>query len=135
MMAKFELQDDIQPVFKKKQNVLFASEQINKELDQLEKTRVVSKLEYSKWAASMVYIKKKSKDIRVCRDFSTGLNAALKDCHYLLPSPEGIFTKLNGEEFFSKIDLSNAYLQILIEKESSKKLCINTHCRLYKFEH
>ena len=30
MMAKFEFQDNVQPVFKKKQNVLFASlEQIN----------------------------------------------------------------------------------------------------------
>ena len=33
MMAKFELQDDIQPVFKKKRNVPFTPlEQINKEL-------------------------------------------------------------------------------------------------------
>ena len=34
MMAKFELQDNIQSVFKKKRNVPFASlEQINEELD------------------------------------------------------------------------------------------------------
>ena len=39
--------------------------------------------------------KKKSKEIRVCVDFSTGLNAALKDYHYSLPSPEEVFNKLN----------------------------------------
>ena len=34
MMSKFELQENIQPVFKNKQNVPFASlEQINEELD------------------------------------------------------------------------------------------------------
>ena len=82
MMAKFELQDDVQPVFKKKRNVPFSSlKQINEELDGLVKTGVLSKLEYSEWVAPMVYIKNKSKEIRVCSCFSTGLNIALKDCH------------------------------------------------------
>ena len=117
---------------KKKQNVPFALlEQINEELDRLVKTWVLSKLEL---AAPTVYVKMKSKEVRVCADFSTGLNAALKNCHCPLPSLEDIFTKLNGGKFFSKIDLSDAYLQIPVEEESSKLLCINTHRKLYKFE-
>ena len=36
--------------------------------------------------------------------------------------------------FFSKIGLSDAYSRIPVEEESSKLLCINTHCRLYRFE-
>ena len=44
-MSKFELQDNIQPVFKKKWNVPFASlEQINEEVDRLIKTGVLLKL-------------------------------------------------------------------------------------------
>ena len=78
--------------------------------------------------------KKKSKEIRVCADFSTGLKAALKDHHYPLPNPEEVFNKLNGGKVFSKIDLSQAYLQILVEENSSKLLCINTHRGLYKFD-
>ena len=78
--------------------------------------------------------KKKNLKIRVCADFSTGLNAALKDCHYPLPCLEDIFAELNGGKFFSIIDISDAYLQILVEEESSKLLCINTHCGLYKFK-
>ena len=59
MMAKFELQDDVQSVLKKKRDLPFASlEQINKELDRLVKNRVLSKLEYSEWAARTVYVKK-----------------------------------------------------------------------------
>ena len=135
MIAKFELQDDVQPLLKKKWNEPFASlEQINEELHRLVKTGVLSKLECSKWAARTVYVKKKSKELRVCADFSTGLNADLKDCHYPLPSPEDIFAKLNGGNFFSKTDFSDAYLQIPVEEESSKLLCINKHCGLYKFE-
>ena len=81
-----------------------------------------------------LYKKKKSKEIRVCANFSTGLNAALKDYHYPLPSPEEVFNKLNGGKVFSKIDLSEAYLQIPVEENSSKLLCINTHRGLYKFD-
>ena len=77
--------------------------------------------------------KKKSKEIQICIDFSTGLNAALKDYHYPL-SPEEVFNKLNGGKVFSKIDLSKAYPQIPVEENSSKLLCINTHRGLYKFD-
>ena len=70
MKAKFE---QVQPAFKKKRNVPFVSlEQINEELDRLIKTGVLSRLEYSEWAAPTVYVKKKSKEIRVCADFSIG---------------------------------------------------------------
>ena len=96
---------------------------------------MLSKVEFSEWAAPTVYIrKKKCKEIRVCADFSTELNAALKDYHYPLPCPEEVFNKLNGGKVFSKIDLSEAYLQIPVEENRSKLLCINTHRGLYKFD-
>ena len=95
---------------------------------------LLSKLEYSEWAAPTVYVKKKSKEICICADFSTGLNASLKDFNDPLPCLEDIFVKLNGEKFFLKIDLSNTYLQIPVEEVSSKLLCINTLRGSCKFE-
>ena len=50
-----------------------------------------------------------------------------------LSTPQPI-NKLNGGKVFSKIDLSEAYLQIPVEENSSKLLCINTHRGLYKFD-
>ena len=79
---------------------------------------ILSKVEFSEWAAPTVYIRKKSKEIRVCADFSIGLNTAPNDCHYPLPSPEEVFNKLNGRKVFSKIDLSKAYLQIPVKENS-----------------
>ena len=76
----------------------------------------------------------KNPEIRVCADFSTGLNVTPKDFNNPLPCPEDIFAKLNGGNFFSKIDFSDAYLQIPIEEMSSKLLCINKHHGLYKLE-
>ena len=99
------------PYLKKKRNILFvALEQINKELDRLERAGILSKTDFSEWTAPTVYERKKSDQIWVCADFSTGLNQTLKDHHYPLPSPEKIFNKLNGGKIFSKIDLSEVYL-------------------------
>ena len=78
--------------------------------------------------------KKKSKEICVCADFSTGLNATLKECHHPLLSRGDTFAKLSGGEFFTNIELSYNYLQIPVEEESSKLLCINTPRGLYTFE-
>ena len=110
-----------------------AVEKIDKELDRLEKAGILSKVISSEWAAPTVYVRKKSNQIRICADFSTGLNAVLKYYHYPLPTPE-VFKKLNGGVVFSNVDLINAYLQISVEEECSKLLCINTHRGLYMFE-
>ena len=113
---------------------LASLEKINKEFEWLVKNGILSKVEFSQWAVPTVYVKKKSEEIRVCADFSTGLNAVLRQYHYPLPSPEEVFTKLNGGKIFSKVNLSDAYLEIPVEENSSQLLCINTHRGLFKCE-
>ena len=119
----------------KKRSIPFAAiDNIDKELERLKQCGLLSKVDYSDWAAPVVYVKKKSREIHVCADFSTGLNSAIEAHHYPLPSPEEIFRKLNGGRYFSKIDLREDYLQIPIDDESSKLLCISTHRGLFKYE-
>ncbi|XP_014775932.1 uncharacterized protein K02A2.6-like [Octopus bimaculoides] len=50
-----------------------------------------------------------------------------------LPTPKDIFAKLNGGKIFSKLDLSDAYLQIKVNDKCSKYLTINAHRGLYKY--
>lgn len=133
--ANIQLKKNVQPIFRKKRSIPFAAlEKVDQELERLTKIGVISKTEYTDWSAPAVYVKKKSGDIRVCADFSTGLNDAIEEFHYPLPSPEEVFAKLNGGKIFSKIDLSDAYLQVPMDNESAKILCINTHKGLYKYE-
>ena len=40
---------------------------------------------------------------------------------------------LNGGQHFTKLDLSEAYLQIELDDESKQFLVINTHKGLYRF--
>ena len=131
LKAKVKRKDGAQPVFKKKRKVpLAALEQINKELDRLEQAGILSKTDISEWAAPTVHVKKKSNQKRIWADFFTGLNDALQDHHYPLLNPEEIFNKLNGGKVFFKIDLSDAYIQIGVDEESSKLLCLYKYTRL-----
>ena len=132
--AKFEVKESAKPIFKRKRNVPFgALEQIDKELERLENLGIISGIEFSEWACPVVYVKKKNNKIRTCADFLTGQNDCLRDHTYYLPSPEDVFASFNGGKIFSKLDLSDAYLQVKVEEECSKLLTINTHKGLHKF--
>ena len=99
------------PVFKPKRPVPYATyPSIDDELNRLEVIGVIEKVDYSQWAAPIVAVKKATGAVRICGDFSTGLNSALESHQYPLPLPEDIFATLAGGKYFSKIDLSDAYL-------------------------
>ena len=51
---------------------------------------------------------------------------------YPLPKPEEIFASLAGGKLFSKLDLSQAYQQLLLSEES-KDFTTNTHQGLYRY--
>ena len=54
---------------------------------------------------------------------------------YPLPTPEELFSTLAGGKVFSKLDLSQAYLQLPVDEESKQYLTINTHQGLYVYNH
>ena len=59
--AQFHVRDHAQPIFEKIRNVPFvALEQIDEELDSLGKAGILSKADFSKWAALIVYVRKNS---------------------------------------------------------------------------
>lgn len=132
--AHLHLRESVQPPFMKNRPVPFAIQpKIEAELKRLENLGVISSTTTAKCAAPIVVIQKKTGDIRICADFSTGLNDALEDHHYPLPLPEDIFAKLTGSKYFSHIDLSDAFLQIEVDDQSKELLIINTHIGLFKY--
>ncbi|KAL5489647.1 hypothetical protein EMCRGX_G018764, partial [Ephydatia muelleri] len=65
--------------------------------------------------------------IRVCGDYSVAINAQLETHRYPIPLPEDLMRKLSGGYGFSKIDLADAYNQVLLGPESQKRLALSTH--------
>ena len=84
-------------------------------------------MSHSEWAAPIVPVPKKNGDIRICGDFKVTVNPVLDVHKYPLPTTEGLFASLAGGEKFSKIDLSQAYQQMILEEESRPYVTINTH--------
>nr|XP_049464977.1 uncharacterized protein K02A2.6-like [Anopheles coluzzii] len=129
-----QLRKDARPVFRPKRPVAYAMEEIvNKELDRLEGLGIISPVDYSDWAAPVVVVRKANGQIRLCGDYSTGLNAALHPHEYPLPLPQDIFSKLARCKIFTQLDLSDAFLQVEIETGCRPLLTINTHRGLYHY--
>ena len=92
-------------------------------------------------------------EIRICGDYKVIVNQNLQVYQYPPPKPEDLFASLaggeevfknrpdsgippvavSGGEKFSKIDLTQAYLQLQLEEESREFVMVNTHMGLYGY--
>ncbi|KRX69786.1 Uncharacterized protein T06_4692 [Trichinella sp. T6] len=77
--------------------------------------------------------KKLNGKIPICADFSTGLNDGLMVESYPTLRPEDLYQALRGGKTFTKLDLSEAYLQVELDEESKRIPVINTHKGLYHY--
>eukprot|EP00731_Ephydatia_muelleri_P024399 Em0016g670a len=62
--------------------------------------------------------------IRVCGDYSVSVNPQLEPHHYPMHLPEDLMRKLSGGHGFTKVDLADAYNQVMLGPESQK---LSTH--------
>ncbi|XP_055689215.1 uncharacterized protein K02A2.6-like [Lutzomyia longipalpis] len=132
--ATIHLKPDALPVFRPKRPVPFhVLPTIDEELQRLQASGIISPVEFSAWAAPIVVAKKSNGSIRICGDYSTGLNDAVEMNNYPIPDPDSLFCQLANKSVYSHIDLSDAYLQIPCDDESSRLLTINTPRGLFKF--
>lgn len=128
------LKANAQTIFRPSRNVPFPlMPRVDEELERLEQSGIITPVQFSQFAAPIVIVKKSTGAIRICGDYSTGLNDQLESNHYPVPSTEHIFSDMARATVFSKVDLSDAYLQLEMDDESKALLTINTHKGLYTF--
>ena len=134
--ASIHVAEDAQPVFCKARPVPYALKPlVEQELDNLEKDGVISPIAFSDWAAPIVPVVKNNKSVRICGDFKLTVNKVSKLDRYPIPKIEDLFAKLLGGRLFTKLDLSQAYLQICLQEEAKKYVVVNTHKGLYQYNH
>ncbi|XP_065079965.1 uncharacterized protein K02A2.6-like, partial [Ochlerotatus camptorhynchus] len=112
--VKLVLKGNPKPVFRPKRPVAYSMEHVvEEEIFRLQNLGILMKVDFSDWAAPIVAVRKPNGTVRICADFSTGLNSVLEPNQYPLPLPEDIFAKMANCRIFSHIDLSDAYLQLM----------------------
>ncbi|XP_028400835.1 uncharacterized protein K02A2.6-like [Dendronephthya gigantea] len=135
--AQLELKDGAKPKFCKSRPVPYALQgAVQNEYDRLEQQGIIEKIEYSEWATPMVHVPKSDGQMqtRSCGDYSVTLNPSLKVPQYPMPVPEDVFRQLSGGKLFTKLDLTNAYQQMLLDPKSQQYVTINTHRGLYRYK-
>ena len=134
MKAKLVIKDGIVPKFCKARPVPYALKgQVEEELDRLTREGILEPVEMAEWAAPIVPVVKTDKKIRICGDFRLTINPALEVDRYPIPKIEDLLATLAGGKIFSKLDLSQAYQQVLLHEESKGLVCVNTHKGLFRY--
>lgn len=81
----------------------------------------------------MVVIEKSNGSLQVCIE-TKDLNKAIKRKHYPMKSLDEVFTKLEGEAYFSVLDAGQAYYQLPVSSQSQELLRFNSSFGHYCFQ-
>ena len=101
----------------------------------MEEKGILKKVSHSEWAAPIVPVPKKDGTVRICGDYKVTVNPSLDVDQYPLPKPEYLFATLANGKSFSKLDLSQAYQQMVLEEKSAECFTVNTNLGLYQLTH
>ena len=93
----------------------------------------ILKIASSDWAAPIVAVPKRDGKFRICGDYKVTVNQVLVVDQYSLPRVHELFATLAKGKFFSKLDLSQDYLQLQLDETSIPYVSINIHQGLYAY--
>ena len=132
--AKIKVKSEAHPRFNKARPVPYALKgKVEAQLDKLVEQGILIPVSHSDWAAPIVVVPKTDNSVRICGDYKTTVNPVLDVDKYPLPNPQDLFSTLAGGCYFTKLDLSQAYQQMILEEDSRKYLTVTTHRGLYQY--
>ena len=121
MEAKICVPSNAQPRYFKPHPVPYSlRDKVDREIESLLKAGVISLVQFSDWAIPIVPVVKSDMSVRICGDYKVTVNAVSKLEEYPLPRVEDLFAALSGGKVFSKLYLSHAYQQIVLERGFQK---------------
>lgn len=131
--VKLPISEDAIPVFCKARSVPLAwRESIEKQIENLVEIGMLTPVDNSDWGTPLVPVMRPNGIIRLCGDYKATINKFLVDFKYPLPLIDQIFASMQGGVMFSKLDLSSAYNQLVLD-DSAQELCTwSTHKGLFR---
>ena len=106
-------------------------ESLKKDITDMMKTGVIRESS-SLYTSPVVVVNKKDNTNRVCVDYQRLNKLTVFDPEHM-PTAEHLFQKLNGEKYFTRIDLSKGYWQISTPVEDIPKTAFVTPDGSYEF--
>ena len=129
-----EVDPTVSPKFCKARPVPYAlRDRVDAELGRLEEEGIISPITNSPWAAAIVPVVKSDDKIRICGDYRLTVNRAARLDTYPIPRLTDLFNSLAGGIVFSKLDMSQAYAQLMLHEDSKPYTVINTQKGLFKY--
>ena len=133
--ANIDLKGEANPKFCKARPIPYAlRDRVDKELDRLVGLGILEPVKVSKWAAPIVPIVKSDNSIRLCGDYKVTINQAALLDNYPIPKGDDLFTQMTGGERFSKLDLSQAYTQMVLNPDSRLPYGVNSAPGIFQRE-
>ena len=131
--VKRAVDPNARPCFLKARSVLYALQSaVEKELHKLVDHNVIQPVEFAEWSAPIVPVLKSNGQVRICGDYKC-TNQAAKTDKYPLPNIEDLYVKLANGCCSTKLDLSQAYLQLPLDEQSKLLTTINTTKGLFVY--
>ena len=128
------LETTIDPIFCKSRPIAFGiREAVKKQLDEMVSEGIISPVEASAWATPIVTPLKSNGKPRVCGDYRVTINKGIKQAASTTCDVEDMFSDLSGSVYFSKCDLTHAFLQIPLSDDSKPLTTITTPWGLFQF--
>ena len=133
--AKIYVDPSAQPKFCKARTVPYAMQTlVEEELNRLVQLGILEPVQFAEWAAPIVpVLKSDKKSVRICGDFKLTVNQASRLDRYPIPNIEDLLAKLSGGKMFTKLDMRQAYQQLLLDEESKQYVVVNTPKGLFKY--
>ncbi|XP_054276592.1 uncharacterized protein K02A2.6-like [Macrosteles quadrilineatus] len=131
--AKFQVMENTIPIYIKPRQVPYAIKcKVEREIERLEREHIITKVENSAWGTPVVPVIKPNGNVRLCADYKVTLNKVIEEVNYPIPRIEDIFSNMSGGKYFCTLDISNAYLHMVMDDESAKMQTLSTHKGLFK---
>jgi hypothetical protein len=134
VLAHIQLKPDAIPKFFKPRPMSFAF--INDIKDKIRRNvdaGILQHVDTSPWPAPIIPVRKASGQIRICGDFKVTMNTQILVDQHPISSIDELLTNLNNGEQFTKLDLSDIYLQIELDENSKQLTVIDTPLGLFRY--
>jgi hypothetical protein len=134
MEHRIKLQQSAVPVVRLARRIPFKpSDPVLEKLSEMEQLGLIVKVsDPTDWVSPMVVARKSNGEIRICLD-PADLNGAIKRQHYQVPSAQKIVSRIGKAKYFSTLDATSGFLQVLLADQSTSLTTMATPFGRYKF--